>query len=133
MRNGGIILYCRYLDAGGRQGSNGALAAVAGAFQVDFDFPNARVVGGFSHDFRGDLRRERRAFSRSLEPGFSGRSPCDDVALKIRNIDERIVEGGFYVRNTFGRRFLLYLFYRRFLNLFTSGFFVRGFFLLFAH
>src|SRR5215467_12233858 len=50
----------------------------------------------------GDLRRERRGFARAFKPLGAGRRPRNGVALRIRNGDHRVVEGGVHVRDARG-------------------------------
>src|SRR5207302_1422365 len=63
--------------------------------------------GTLRRRFGGDLRSERRALARALETLAAGAAPGKDVALRVRQGNHRVVEGGLDVRLAHGHVLLL--------------------------
>ena len=90
------------LKSDGRKGADRGFAAGAGALDFDVDLAEALIEGGFASRTRGELRRERggflRAFVAKAASGLSG----NDVALRVGDGDDGVVEGGVDVGDAAG-------------------------------
>src|SRR5262245_48305434 len=95
------------LDARGLQGAHRGLASRPGALDHHVHAPHAGVLGAVAGVLRRHLRREGRALARALETDAAGRRPGEDVALRIGDRHDRVVEGRLDVRHTVGHDPLL--------------------------
>src|ERR1700744_6434973 len=96
------------LQASGLQRSDGGLAAGARTLHEDVDLAQAVLLSLASRTLGGHLRRERRGLTRSLESDVAGGRPAEDVALRVGDGDDRVVERALDVRVTV-RDVLLFL------------------------
>src|SRR6202043_1163160 len=78
------------------------LAAGAGTLDEDLDLLEAVFHGALCRRFRGDLGGERRALPRALEALASGTAPGEDVALRVGQGHDRVIERGLDVRLAHG-------------------------------
>jgi len=74
------------------------LTAGAGAFYQHIYLAQTHIHAAASGLLRGSLRGERRPFTGSLETHRAGAGGGDHVALRVRNADDGVVEGGIDVR-----------------------------------
>src|SRR6185503_19773083 len=102
MRDGGDVLDGRDLEAGGLQRPDGGLAAGAGALDPHLDALHAGVQRFARARLGGHLGREGRALARTLEPYLAGARPGDDVAVRVADRDDRVVEAGLNVSDPVG-------------------------------
>src|SRR5215212_3759563 len=94
----GDIGNCADLEACRLQRPDRGLAARTGALHEHVDLLDAvllRLAGGV---LRGQLRGERRRLTRPLEADMARRCPGDDVALRIGDRHDRVVERALDVR-----------------------------------
>lgn len=74
MRYGGYILYLGYLEVYYLQSPYGRLSALAGAFNIDFDFAHSHVLGDPGGVFGYHLGGIGSCLTAALEPEFTRRT-----------------------------------------------------------
>src|SRR6478736_6207345 len=87
------------LEADGLETADGGVAAEAGTAHANLNFLEAvghRVARGVLGDHLGGVGR---GLTRTAEVALAGRGPGDDVALRVRDGDDGVVEGGRDVRD----------------------------------
>src|SRR6478736_8913573 len=87
------------LEADGLEAADGGVAAEAGTADADLHFLEAvghRVARGVLGDHLGGVGR---GLARTAEVALAGRGPGDDVALRVRDGNDGVVEGGRDVRD----------------------------------
>src|SRR6478736_1166576 len=87
------------LEADGLEAADGGVAAEAGTADADLHFLEAvghRVARGVLSDHLGGIGG---GLARTAEVALAGRGPGDDVALRVRDGDDGVVEGGRDVRD----------------------------------
>src|SRR5262245_34797638 len=89
-------------EAGRLQRAQRRLAARAGSRDLDLERAHAVLLCLLGDVLTGDLRRIGRRLARSLEAHRPGRRPRDGVALRVRDGDHGIVEGGVHMRHARG-------------------------------
>src|SRR5256886_14768393 len=90
------------LEAGGLQRPDGGLTARTRALHEHVDLLHAvllRLAGGV---LGGQLRGERGRLTRTLEADVTRRRPGDDIALRIGDRHDRVVERALDVRGAVG-------------------------------
>src|SRR6185437_15927863 len=92
VRDGGHVLDRTDLQAGRLQRPDGGLPARARTLDEDVDLAHAVLHGAARRGFRRHLRGVRRGFARSLEPDLTRGRPRDDVAGRVGDRDDRVVE-----------------------------------------
>src|SRR5271163_1054333 len=98
MRLGGDIGDRADLQARGLQRPDGCLPARARALHEHVDLAHPVLLGLACGVLGRQLSGERRRFPRALEADVSRRSPGDDVALRVGDGHDRVVEGALDVR-----------------------------------
>src|SRR5437764_193466 len=103
MRNRRYVLDRFDVEAGRRQSADGRLATRAGTFHFDVDAADAVLLRQLRGILRRHLRRERRPLARSFEADPSGAGPRQDVAHRIADRHDGVVEArrnrGYAMRN----------------------------------
>src|SRR5690349_14382624 len=99
VRDGGHVLDGLDLDARGLERADRRLAAGAGPLDHHVHGTDSCVLGAVAGVLRRHLGREGRALPRALETDPPGRRPGEDVALRIGDRDDRVVEGRLDVRD----------------------------------
>src|SRR5438034_8643577 len=94
----GDVLDADDLDPGVLDGANGGLTAGAGTLHHNVDLAHAVLHGATCGRLGCELRRERRALARALEPHVAGRGPRDGVPRLVGEGDDRVVERRLDVR-----------------------------------
>lgn len=92
MRLGGDIRDRAHLQAGGLQRPDRGLAARARALDEHVDLAHPVVLGLASGVLRGQLGRKRGRFPGTLEADVPRRCPGNDVALRVGDGHDRVVE-----------------------------------------
>src|SRR5205085_10635235 len=81
------------LEAGVHERTDGGLAARTRALDHDVDRTQTVLHGTTGALFGGELRGERRRLTRALEAHVARRRPGNDVALRVGDRNDRVVEG----------------------------------------
>lgn len=100
MRDGRHIADEGDAEARGLQRTKRALATGAGALHEHRDRAHAVLHRTTSSLFGRELRRERRALTRTLEATRTGRRPGDGVAVDVRDGHHGVVERALDMRDT---------------------------------
>ena len=90
------------LQAGGLQGADRGLAAGAGTLDEDVNLLHAVLLGAPGGGLGGELGGVGGRLARALEADLAGGAPGDDGALRVRQRDDGVVEGGLDVGVTVG-------------------------------
>src|SRR6516162_341247 len=94
VRNGGNVLDGTHLKAGRLQRPDRRLPAGARSLDEDVDLAHAVLHGAARRGLRGLLCGVRGGLARALEPDLSRGRPRDDVARRVRDRDDGVVERG---------------------------------------
>src|ERR1700761_3067141 len=100
VRLGGDVGDGTDLQAGGLQRPDRGLPARARALHEDVDLAHAVLLGLARGVLGSKLRGERRRLARALEADVTRQRPGDDVALRVGDRHDRVVEGALDVRST---------------------------------
>src|SRR5690606_22582781 len=78
----------------GLEGANRGFTTRAGALHTNVELAHAHFVGNRGGRLSSHLGRKRSALARPLEARLAGRTPGDDVATRITDGHDGVVEGG---------------------------------------
>lgn len=81
------------LESGNAEGTDGAFAARAGAFDFHIDLAEALIEGALASGFTGELSDEWGALFGAMITKGAGARPGDDIALRVGDGNDRIIEG----------------------------------------
>ena len=102
VRDGRHVPDSAYHDPHGLERPNGRLPTSTRSFYVDFHLSEPVLHAPARYPLGGTLGGKGRSLSRSLKSNSSRTSHGDDVSLRIRQRDYRIVEGRLDVRTSLG-------------------------------
>ncbi|KFM83875.1 hypothetical protein DJ90_5615 [Paenibacillus macerans] len=94
MRNRSHVFNHVYFKTCRLQRADSGFTAGARTFDHNFNSLHAMLHSRFCSRFRGHLRGKRRRLTGAFETEITGACPRDRVAVRIRNGNDRIVEGG---------------------------------------
>src|SRR5512146_3564783 len=94
MRNRSGVLDGTHFDSGGSQGANGRLAARSGTADANVDAAQPVVASHVRGVHRGLLGGKRSALAGSAEAQRARTLPREDIAARIRDRDDGVVERG---------------------------------------
>src|SRR3990172_2970207 len=97
VRHGSHVANRAHPNACSLNGANGRLPPGAGALHEHVQLLQPQVLGGGDGRLGRGAGGERRALAGALEAGSAGAGPHHDVALRIGDGDDGVVERGVYI------------------------------------